>query len=251
MKHLFFCSFLGFILLFVASSYFEKEFVPGKEVNTNSSQIFNNPLDQILGEKKLDDGSIRKDNFDSILKIPSKFLLDSSELYSIKRLNNNLYLLKRKKFFLNNRYYSLVVKTKSSHISAVFPFVDHAIVDGLIEKDTLYLLCGDYSEQSYPWKQDYMIQIIGYDNNLNEFWMLKTCKDKGYFFCGTGLSSENNHLLVSFDVQGVGSSTMCKTNYTVSFSKKGKFDKLIGFGGYSCGPGEMINQDEIKTFFTN
>lgn len=102
MKYFLVSSFFGFILLYSFDGYFDKKF-PVTDFIPKGRQFTVNPIDGILGEKKMDDGSIRKDNFETILKITLSFLKDSSELYKIKELDKDLFLVTRKRFFENNR----------------------------------------------------------------------------------------------------------------------------------------------------
>jgi hypothetical protein len=166
MKYLLVCSFLGFLLLFFATSDVTTElFKPEQEV-------FKNPLDLILGEKVLDNGTLRKDNFDSILQIKASFLSDSSEIYKIEQLNANLFLLVRKKSYFNTRNYSLFVKIKGNTIVNYYSTTDFSAnsKNTVLSGNRIYLLSNDFNSGSSNWKSSYMVRLTCFDLDFNEIW---------------------------------------------------------------------------------
>jgi hypothetical protein len=245
MKNVLVSSFFGFILLYSFNGYLDKR-SPVTDFIPQGKQLVLNPLDAILGEKKLYDGSIRKDNFQTILKIKSSFLKDSSELYNIKELKKDLFLLARKKFYENNKGYSLFVKTKGNRIIFYYAINDLAIRDALFSENKIYFIGDDYSGIISPSQSTYAIKINCVDLNFKEEWSIVSKPNRNYFFFGTGLRFADDKLIAILDIQGAGSSTMCVSTYSLILNRSGKPEHQISNGGYGCGPGpEEINLLEL------
>lgn len=220
------------VLLFLVSHRFTTE--TAKPVEKPHISV-ENPIDRILGEHWYDNGTLRKDNFDSILHISATHLLDSSEHYKITELRKNLFLLKRKKFYLDNRRYSLIVETKQKQILSVHSFVDLDVKDALWVDDNLFIIQGDYTEIASPWKPAYRIKISCLDSSFRELWNISSVQNKGVFFLAYDLRLKGNELIARFGVQEEGSSTMCVSDYIVLLSKSGEIRHFQGAGGYMCG----------------
>jgi hypothetical protein len=244
MKTLLVSSFFGFILLYSFDGYFDKKF-PVADFIPKGRQFTVNPIDGILGEKKMDDGSIRKDNFETILKITPSFLKDSSELYKIKELDKDLFLVTRKRFFENNRGYSLFVKTEGNRIVRYHAINDLAIRDALFSENKIYFIGDDYRGISSPSQSTYAVKITCVDLNFQEEWSTDSKPNRSYFFFGNGLKLINDKLAATIEIQGAGSSTMCTSTYRLILDKTGKPESHEGSGGYGCGPGNEINLLEL------
>lgn len=230
MKTLLVSSFFGFILLFLTTSDYAKElFTPAREV-------FENPLDCILGEKKLDDGSLREDNFDSILKINASFLKDSSELYEIKKLRKDLFLLTRKAFFNQNRFYSIFLKTKGDKIVFYQVTNDFTVKDAFYSNQKIYFIGDEYTETTNSWNATSTLRIACVDLNFNKKWTVASLPYKGYYCFARKLKLEKNKLKATIEVQRDGSSSMCTSSYNLLMDKTGKLESHTYLGGYSCGP---------------
>lgn len=232
------------ILLFLTTFRFETE--PYEEVP--KIQI-TNPIDRILGEHYYDNGSVRPNNFDSILCIPAKYLSDSSGHYKVTKLRSGLFLLKRKQFYYDNRQYSLIIETRQKRIVNVHPFVDLAIQDARYKNGELYLLQGDYTEIASHWRPTYSIKISCLDSNFRELWNVSSIPDKGAFFLGYSMKIVNKQLLVELGIQNEGSSTMCVSNYIMSLSQHGEILSSYGNGGYQCGPEPYIPLKYFRKLF--
>lgn len=230
MRTLLVSSFFGFILLYLTTSDFAKELV------TPEKEVFENPLDRILGEKKLENGTVRPDNFDSILKIKASFLKDSSGLYTIKALKKDLFLVSRKKFFNDNRFYSLFVKTKGDLIVFYHAINDFTVKDAIYADNKIYLIGDEYTQTVHSWKATLTLKITCLDLNFKEVWNVVSIPYKGYYCYAKKLNEENHKLAAIFEVQGAGSSTMCTSSYRLILNKSGNPESQNYLGGYSCGP---------------
>nr|WP_294861181.1 hypothetical protein [uncultured Fluviicola sp.] len=244
MKNLLVSSFLGFMLLYLLNGYFDKNF-PIVQFIPKGKQIVLNPLDGILGEKKLDDGSIRPSNFDLILKIKASFLSDSSELYEVKKLKEGLFLVARKRFFDNNRGYSLFLKTEGDRIVFYHAINDLAIISALFSENKIYFIGDDRRGITNPSQSTYAVKINCVNLNFKEEWRTISKPNRSYFFFGTGLKIVDGKLSATIEVQGAGSSTMCVSSYNLILDKTGNLESQGASGGYGCGPGNEINLLEL------
>lgn len=249
MRNLLICSFLGAVLLYVllhdtgAKKKRTLVRLPG------NPGIVLNPLDAILGEKKRDDGTFRDSNFDSILRIKASFLRDSSVLYQVQQLTEKVFLLTRKKFFYNNRGYSLFVKTQGDTIVSCCPVLDFQVRKALYSDRRIYFIADDYSEIASPWKPTYTVKIACLNLDFQEQWKTSSQSNNGYFFYGTGLEKKQETLIAGIVVQPEGSSTMCTGNYILKLKMSGEILPDMGAytGGYGCGP--ELSSTELPLLF--
>lgn len=248
MKNVLVSSFFGFILLYSFDGYFDKK-VPVTNLLPEIDLITLNPLDAILGEKKMDDGTFRNDNFQAILKIKASFLKDSSKLYRIQSITKDLFLLTRKAFYYNNRSYSLFVKTLGEHITFCHPVIDFPIKGVLYSNQKIYLISDDYSEIAKPWRPTYTVKISCIDSNFNELWTTSSIPNKGYFFYGTRLEFKNDQLVAGIGINSEGSSTMCVDEFDLTLSESGKITDVVYTGGYSCGGRSTSESSSMANLF--
>lgn len=233
MRNVLVSSFFGFILLYALNGYFDRK-IPVAEVLPKTPAILN-PIDTILGEKVLEDGTLRKDNFQSILKLKAGFLSDSSELYRVQELTKDLFLLTRKKFYQNNRSYSLFVKIKGDQIVCCQAVNDFPVRGAVYSDQRIYFIGDDYCEIISPWKPTYTVKITCVDLDFRNLWNISSITNKGYFFHSTGLELKNGQLIAGIGLQNEGSSTMCVDEFDVTLDKSGKITNSVYSGGYSCG----------------
>lgn len=242
MKYLLVGSFLGFILLFLTTSDFEeKESAPKKD-------ICSNPLDLILGEKVLEDGTLRKDNFDSVLNIKSTFLKDSSKIYKVQELSKDLFLLIRKRTFLNTQNYSFFVKTKEDRIVSYYVVKDFGVSNALVSDKRIYFICDDNNSNSQFRKPGYIVGIACLDSNFKEIWKTFSCSNQ-YFFYAAGLSLKGADLHAEVEVQRQGSSTMCTDFFDLQLTKSGKSTSSKYIGSHSCAGRNVPELETIHTMF--
>lgn len=237
MKYLLVSSFFGFILLVSLDHYSDKK-LPVTDFIPKGKQIVLNPLDVILGEKKMDDGSFRKDNFESILEIKASFLKDSSQFYAVHELTKQLFLLTRKQFYDNNRGYSLFVKTNADRIVSYHVVNDFAINDAVFSDNRIYFIGNDRTGIMNSSQSTYAVKINCVDLNFKEEWSVVSIPNRSYFFFGNGLKLINRKLAATIEIRGSGSSTMCTSSYQLILDKEGKLEGQGYLGGYSCGPGQ-------------
>lgn len=243
MKYLFVSSFFGFILLFLTTSDFAKElFTPRKE-------IFENPLDRILGEKKLDNGNLRQNNFDSILKINASTLKDSSELYKIRKLRKNVFLLTRKKFFYNNKKYSLFVKTQGDQIVSYHAVNDFVVRGAVSLENRIYFMGDDYKGITDDWQSSYALKINCLNLNFEGEWSTVSKPNRNYLFYGNGLKYKDGMLIAGIIIRNAGGSSMCVDYYDLFLSKKGKPVRSVFLGTDACRGINVPELHDITTLF--
>jgi hypothetical protein len=241
MKYFLVSSFFGFILLFLTTSdVAEKLITPKKEVLPN-------PLDRILGEKIVDNVTLRKGNFDSILHIKASFLNDTSGLYTIQKLSSELFLLVRKRYFHNTRNYSLFVKTNGNKITSCYPLNDFSVKDALVSGKKIYFISDDRESMDRFWKPTYSVKITCLDLNFQGIWQLVSNADN-YFFYAMGLSLEGNELHARIELHGQGSSTMCTDIHDVQLTKSGKIMDSKFLGTHACRGRNVPELDDVSVF---
>ncbi len=250
MKYLLVSSFFGFMLLYAFEGYFDKK-NPVVQYFPKEKQIVLNPLDTILGEKKLDDGSLRKDNFRSILQIKASFLKDLSELYHIREITKDLFLLTRKKFYYDNRSYSLFVKTKGNKIVFYQAISDFMVRSAIYSDQRIFFISDDYSEIASPWRPTYTVRIICCDLKFHQVWQTASIPNKGYFFYGEKIIMKNDQLVVRIGIQNEGSSTMCVDNLDLTLTKSGKIMQSFYISGYGCGGKSASEAADLSNLFEN
>ncbi|TSJ46696.1 hypothetical protein [Fluviicola chungangensis] len=243
MKYLFVSSFFGFMLLFLATSDFAKEFF------TSDKEAFENPLDAILGEKKLDSGNLRRNNFDSILKLNASTLKDSSALYQIRKLRKNLFLLTRKKFFYNNKKYSLFVKTLGDQIVSYHAVNDFAIRGAVSLENRIYFMGDDFTGISNDWQSSYIVKITCLNLDFKEQWSTVSMLNKSYFFYGSGLKYKDNMLIAGIIIRNAGGSSMCVDYYDLFLSKKGEPIRSVFLGTDACTGKNVRELHDITALF--
>lgn len=235
MKNLLFCSFLGTVLLFLLNE-FNKDRIFVMDFFPKGKAIILNPLDGVLGDKKMDNGSVRKDNFQSILQLKASCLEDSSGLYVIQKMTKDVFLLNRKKFFNNNRRYSLFVKTDGNRIVSYHAVNDLVINGAVFSENRIYFIGDDYTGITSELQSTYAVKINCMNLNFKKEWSTVSNPNRSYFFFGTGLKLINDKLIATLEIQGAGSSTICITTYDMILNKGGKPEGQKYYQGYQCGP---------------
>ena len=240
MKNVLVSSFLGFILLYSFDEYFDKK-IPVVDYLPKTHGIILNPLDAILGDKKLEDGSIRRNNFDSIPKIKASYLKDSSQLYHVQELTKNTFFLKRKKFFIDNKRYALLVKTQGDRIVSYYAVNDFEINGVVSSGNKIYFVGNDYTGISNEWQSTYAVKIKCMNLNFQEEWSTVSKPNSYYFLFAKRLNLVGDMLVATFEIQESGSSSMCYTTYDLFMNKMGKPLSQVYHGDFMCGPppGEM------------
>jgi hypothetical protein len=248
MKNVLVSSFLGFILLYSLDGYFDKK-VPVVNFFPTTDGIILNPLDAILGEKVLDDGSVRKDNFQSVLRLKASFLKDSSELYNIQPLMKDVYVLTRKKFFDKNKKYSLFVKTQGDRIISYHAVRDFAIRGAVSSANRIYFIGDDYTGISGDWQSSYIVKITCLNLDFKDEWSTVSKLNKSYFFYGNGLKYQNDLLVAGIIIRNAGGSSMCVDYYDLFLSKKGEPIRSVFLGTDACAGKNVWELNDITALF--
>lgn len=248
MKNVLVSSFFGFILLYSFNGYLDKR-SPVTDFIPQGKQLFLNPLDAILGDKRMDDGSLRKDNFQMIRKLRVSCLKDSSRFYSVRKLTDHLFLVTRRQFYFNNRRYSLFLRTKGDRIVFCHVINDFPIRRAIYSDGKIYFVSDDYTEIASPWRPTYTIRIVCCDPDFKKMWELSSIPNKGYFFYGESLLIKNNRLIVRIGIQNEGSSTMCIDKYDLTLTKSGKLVQSVYAGGYGCGGKNVSETADLSGLF--
>lgn len=215
------------ILLFVVIC---KNFTDPREI-----EVYDNPLDTILGEKWRNEKCIRRANFPEILNKSATDLNRSSKVYSINKIHSNFYFLRHKKKFAESKTYSLIVKINKNKIVAYKAINDYHLFKVIFHKEKLYYLADDFREGSLIERPNYGYVIGCLDTQLNEKWKIEQ-KSKIRPFEAASFSIKNDTISANVNVI-VGCSICYKTaNHQIGLD--GKVISIEDVGG-------MNSQDEI------
>lgn len=226
------------ILLFVVIC---KNFTDPREI-----EVYNNPLDTILGEKWRNEKCIRRANFPAILNKRATDLNRSSEVYSIKRINANFYFLRHKKKFAESKTYSLIVKTNKNKIVAYNPIKDYHLFDVIYYKEKLYYLADDFRGGSSNY--GYVISCL--DKNLNLLWSREQ-QSKVLPFKAKELKVYNDS--IEIHINSYGASTMFNSILMHIVSTNGNLldSKLINTDDYCPVPPMDLIHKHFKLITKN
>lgn len=239
MKNLIVCSFFGTALLFMLNE-FNKDRLSVVDAFPKGKCIVLNPLDAVFGEKLLDDGSLRKDNFDVIRSISAKFLTDSSAVYRIQKLNRSTFLLNQRVAFRQASTYSLLVKIETDRIVSYHAITNFYVKSVVQKEEKFYLLCDDYREGRYQ------LKLICLDDSLNEKWEYSP-KSREFPFEANSLVSNADLLIASVSV--IGSCSICLTHVSLVFNEDGKLIDAKQNGVVNSGP--LLDESHLKRLFGN
>jgi hypothetical protein len=190
-----------------------------KDQSKTEKAISPNPLDTILGEKWLTDESIRPANFEQIIHIPAEFLRKESEVYEIKKLNSEFYLLNQKKNVGAARPYSLLLKTDGKQITAFKTVNDYNIKKAFIRNKMIYALGDDFKQGRTAWKPKCNILVSGFDLDLKEKWSYTNVYYENPFEA-EDLEFINNSLVAKIHV--IEGCHICYSTVGLTFSNEGK-----------------------------
>lgn len=131
-----------------------------------------NPLDKILGDKLVNEksGEIRQNNFIDFLSISSEDLLRHSDLYEVTPVGAAFYLIHQKKMYTKARTFSAILKVDGENIVKYHVMDDFNIVDYMSHSKGLSILYGNFGNYNEYWKTSNDIQLVRFDNNLNQQW---------------------------------------------------------------------------------
>jgi hypothetical protein len=153
------------ILLFI---FLSKSFT-----RVDEFKAYDNPIDNVLGEKWSGKKCVRKANYKSILNKNEVDLNRNSEVYSIKKIHSNFYFLRHKKKFVESKTFSLIVKTKKNKIVAYKAINDYHIFNVIFYKEKLYFLADDFREGSLIDRPNYGYVIGCLNSQLEDNWQME------------------------------------------------------------------------------
>jgi hypothetical protein len=140
----------------------------------------NNPLDSIVGEKLVDEssGAIRKDNFSDFLDISKQNLIQKTKLFDVSKISSHFYSINQSKTYKTARSFSVILKIKNDSICKYYVKNDFQIIDHIKHSKGLTSLFGNFGNYSRHWKTNNEIELIRFDNNLNQLWVYAPSSNK-------------------------------------------------------------------------
>ena len=205
-----------------------------------------NALDTILGDKVIsNDGKIkRSNNFKSLLKIPALNLQKPSNIYDIKPLGKDLYVIQQKKNYSEARNFDLVISAKENKIDNYFILNDFRIIDIKLFDDELFVLSSNFSNTSEHWKSDNEIKVIKMDSNLKVLWQY-SAKNNSYTLDGNRIRLEKGKIKALINV--ITGCHICYSVVELEFDQNGNCIKVKEKNKHNSSVD--IKQKELETMF--
>ena len=155
-----------------------------QDVKQNANGIYQlkipgSPLNTILGEKVLDleTEEIRRDNFESFLKLYKSELYRYSLIYQLDRLSKNYYQLRQKKKYLEARNFDALIIINDSVVIDYCIFEDFNIIDCANDSERSIVLLSDCHQTNINWKSNNVACLAVLDGDFKGIWS-KTFRTK-------------------------------------------------------------------------
>lgn len=186
-------------------------------------QEVTSPLDLVVGDKIVNakTGKIRGNNFKSLIGKDEKILLKKSRLYTIDKLDSNLYLIRQNSKYYEARLFNLLIKTRKEKISDYLCINDLAVIN--IQKDlkNQIILLSDFEHnENIYWKTGNKIKILLIDNNFKELWSYVR-KSNNYPLSGKTIDLKKDKY--TFHIEVITGCHICLNVVELHLSKTGKF----------------------------
>lgn len=178
-------------------------------------------LDTILGDKliEFDSNKIRKNNFESLLNLQIAELNKTSNIYTVKQLNKQFYLIQQIKNYELARKFSLLVKSDGKKIIDFRVFNDLIIQDIKREGDYWIVVLSDYMNRNPHWKTKYQFCVLKLDDAFNEIWSYSKDLDEPMSVSDLTLLKDEYTIKVNI----VTGCEICFVTAKLHLSKKGEY----------------------------
>ena len=158
-------------------------------------------LDSIFGDKLITENQdeIRQNNFLYFLKITKENLVDNSALYNVTPIGPDFYIVNQKQTYSKARSFSALLKIKEEIVSKYEIVNDFQIIDQLNDLKGLFILFGNFGNYSKYWKTNNEIQLIRFDNSLNQLWVYAPLSTQ-FPLEAIEIKSKNDYTIVTVNV---------------------------------------------------
>ncbi|MBI1286951.1 MAG: hypothetical protein GC178_05170 [Flavobacteriales bacterium] len=193
-----------------------------KQLNTNDGTAkTTNPLDLILGDKLLELGSgeIRENNFQDVLTLSKQNLSDSSSLYDVYTEDSVFYFVNQRKMYSAARLFSMVLKVEGQNVAKFRAVDDFKVADMSSDTKGVTVLFGNFGFYGEHWKTDNEVQLVRFDNNLNEVWRYTPISSR---FPMEGLKIFSQDGYTSVWINLITGCHICVNTYEVKVDSLGK-----------------------------
>lgn len=211
------------------------------ETDTHST----NPLDQILGDKWISNDSIRKNNFENLIGLPKSVLLAKSKLYSVTKVNDEVFLMRQNKSYSEARNFDLLLQIRNDSVCTFKAIEDFSIIDIKKDNSDWILLLSDWDNTSADWESKQQIEIKKIDKNFEDVWT-KLYKGNTYHLNAERIDEITDHY--NFTLKFIAVCHECFIRVNLRLTKEGKFVLVENLGQVNTT--HQINQEELEAFFS-
>lgn len=205
-----------------------------------------NPMDSILGEKVINEalGEIRKSNFSDLLQLSKDDLLNKSNLYDVSELGDDFFILNQRRFYSEARLFSVLLKVEQENVVNYKVFNDFKIMDKSISSKDLFLLLGNFGNFNKFWKTDNEVQLIRFDNDLNQLWTYTLNSDQ-FPLEATKIKCLNDHVTVTINI--ITGCHICYNTFEIKIDNQGNCLSAIQIGEQNSSV--VLSEETIDKIF--
>ncbi len=204
---------------------------------------FQNPLDQIVGDKWINADSIRKNNYSDLIGIPKSFLFSESKLYKFQKLNETVFLMKQLKNYSDARHFNALIVIQNDTIKRYKIVEDFSVIDVKNDGSNWILLLSDWNNTSKHWPGKHQIVLKKLDSNLKEIWT-KEYYSKIYPLDASSIEFSGSDYIFSLKV--ITNCHVCYSLVNLKLSQDGAFISIDEIEKINS---EGINKDKLEHLF--
>ncbi len=201
-------------------------------------------LDQILGEKQLDNGKLRPHNFDDLYKLKKEDFRGESKLYFTILIDPDHCIVQQRKSYHSARRFTLVIYFNKDQVKKYKVINDFKYVDHLMEKDGFYVLLDNFEEPNQHWKTYNQIRLLKLNKDLDEIWTYQP-KSKVYPLQARSVTKEIGRLRLRLHV--ITGCSICYNIVERIFTPEGECESIETIGRERSDV--ILKQEELVQIF--
>lgn len=191
-----------------------------ESLNDNTSLEFKkNRLDNILGEKKFQNGNIRPDNFYLFHTLDKSDVNSYSQLYSVDQISENIYLLQQKKVYDSARVFTALLKFDKDSVVNFVIFDDLKCKDYVVHDSKLTFLLGNFGIFN-AWESKNKLLLFTMNHQLKPTWRY-AISHPNYNINPHALSFENGNYQLTCNL--ITGCDICYDQFQINLSVTGEY----------------------------
>jgi hypothetical protein len=191
-------------------------------IGKSKKPLILNPLDAVLGDKILRESNniIRPNNFQSLINLPIIYLYLESELYNIKRIDSNLFLLMQKKLYTEARNFNILLAVDGEKIIRYYVVNDFEALDVEKRANEIFLLCSNLNNKNEYWRLHNEVKVLKINLDLNVIWEYRVKQQKYPLDASNFIVTGPKTKFVTHVITGC---TICYSCVSVEVDENGKY----------------------------